>query len=950
MSDAEESEKPFHIEKAKTGRASCKRCKNKCENNEIRIAKMVSNAFGSGLMKQWYHIDCLLDSFKTQRATTKTIETIDDISGWETIGDLDKDLIMEKLEQLPKFNKNSGASIAAGTSNKSDKDAKWTGKNFRENSEDNKFEEFCKICDKLAKESSYLEKTATLNRFFMKGSNGKQFEGNLFLWIKMLLPTADKQIYNLQSKQLIKLFSKLFNVNQSDMAAHLERGDVSESIRVYFEKSKTIRPANKSSLTMNDVDEFLNKLSKLSKEDEQIEHFQKIAGRCTSNDLKMIIRFIKHDIRINAGPKNILAALSKDAYPSYQTSQNLKQVIQKYGDNICDVKMHPKAAKIDKNTVQLMCPISPMLAEACKSVEKAIEKCPAGIYSEIKYDGERLQLHKKGNEFKFFSRNLKPVLEHKTKRLEEFIPQAFPNADDLILDSEIIVVDTTSGELLPFGTLGKHKKTEYQTAEVCLFVFDCLLYNGEDCTKKTMQERRKILEKNMRPIKNHVQLSEYHLIKTSKELSLMIAKVLQKGLEGLVLKNVDGIYEPGKRHWLKIKKDYLFDGKMADSADLVVIGAWFGTGKKGGMLSIFLMGCFDETRNVWKTVTKVHTGLDDAAMEKLQKTLNPLMNRSDPDKRPKWLSCKNALIPDMLAIDPFKMPVFEITGAEFSKSDAHTADGISIRFPRITKQRSDKSASDATSLEELKHLFEASKDGQNLHMLTDGLDDDDIDIKTTLQGSSPKKQKHEDSPKKRKQENSPKEQEQEDDDIDMKPTLQSNNPKTRKQKDILKKPKQDDSPKISKEEDRRKKRKQGDDDIDNKTTAQGNSPKKRKQENVKSENAKKVKSEQSDRLTGKDSDGRNNEYIFKDIVLYVCDDVRALCPEELRYFKKWWGDETTNAKECTHALHKSDSTEETLQSARKKFNPRCRHMNYRWLVDSIQERKLLDIMVYPVTI
>lgn len=68
-------------------------------------------------MKHWYHIDCLLDSFKTQRATTKTIETIDDISGWETIGDLDKDLIMEKLEQLPKFNKNSGASIAAGTSN-----------------------------------------------------------------------------------------------------------------------------------------------------------------------------------------------------------------------------------------------------------------------------------------------------------------------------------------------------------------------------------------------------------------------------------------------------------------------------------------------------------------------------------------------------------------------------------------------------------------------------------------------------------------------------------------------------------------------------------------------------------------------------------------------------------------------------------------------------------------
>lgn len=87
------------------------------------------------------------------------------------------------------------------------------------------------------------------------------------------------------------------------------------------------------------------------------------------------------------------------------------------------------------------------------------------------------------------------------------------------------------------------------------------------------------------------------------------------------MKNIDGTYEPGKRHWLKIKKDYLFDGKMADSADLVVLGAWFGTGKKGGMLSIFLMGCFDENRKMWKTVTKVHTGLDDAAMEKLQVNL-----------------------------------------------------------------------------------------------------------------------------------------------------------------------------------------------------------------------------------------------------------------------------------------------------------------------------------------
>lgn len=66
-----------------------------------------------------------------------------------------------------------------------------------------------------------------------------------------------------------------------------------------------------------------------------------------------------------------------------------------------------------------------------------------------------------------------------------------------------------------------------------------------------------------------------------------------------------------------MKKDYLFDGKMADAADLLVLGAWFGSGKKGGMLSIFLMGCQDTKTKVWKTVTKVHTGFDDNTMDKM---------------------------------------------------------------------------------------------------------------------------------------------------------------------------------------------------------------------------------------------------------------------------------------------------------------------------------------------
>lgn len=236
-----------------------------------------------------------------------------------------------------------------------------------------------------------------------------------------------------------------------------------------------------------------------------------------------------------------------------------------------------------------------------------------------------------------------------------------------------------------------------------------------------MKERKKILEENIKPIKNHVQLSEYQLIKTEKELATMTAKVLKAGLEGLVLKNTNGLYQPGKRGWLKVKKDYLCEGQMADTADLVVLGGWFGTGKKGGMLSIFLMGCYDTRGKLWKTVTKVHSGLDDKEMEDLQDELKDLMERADADVPPRWLNCKKPLIPDFIAKDPSVMPVWEITGAEFSKSDAHTASGISIRFPRITRIRRDKSTKDATNLKELEKLFQTSKDNINVDMLFKGI-------------------------------------------------------------------------------------------------------------------------------------------------------------------------------------------------------------------------------------
>ncbi|XP_015123197.1 DNA ligase 3 isoform X2 [Diachasma alloeum] len=738
--DAVESEKPFAVERAKTGRAKCKKCKCPIDKDAVRIAKLMANPFGDGKMKAWHHVDCIFDVFAKQRATTKRIEDpAEDIDGWDELGDDDQNLIAEKLKEFEdnvpfKAKRHASPSQAEPPKKITKKtptkettapkpSAKLTPSNEKSTSSnrDNSFREFRRICADIANVPAYTDKTAVVRKMWKKGADGSGFKGDIVLWCRMLLPMAGRRIYNLQSKQLIKLFSRILRQDEEAMLEDLEQGDVAETISTFFGSSTAIRRGTKSLLTLQEVNEFLEQFAKMTREDDQVLHFKSIIDRCTPNDLKMIIRLIKHDLRINCGPKHILEAIDADAYRAYQVSNNLEAVVTRFTRKDPEAVAGTSGASSlplkGKIVLSLMTPVLPMLAEACTSVEMAMKKCPNGMLAEVKYDGERVQIHKQGHEFRYFSRALKPVVPHKVSHFQDYIPKAFPDGDDLILDSEILLIDMKTGQPLPFGTLGVHKKAQFQDAQVCIFIFDCMYYNGDVLMNKTMRERREILNKRMTVIPNRVMLSEVEEVTDSNDLAGMIAKVLKIGLEGLVLKDVDSTYEPGKRHWLKVKKDYLFNGAMADSADLVVLGAWYGTGNKGGMMSIFLMGCHDKTRDKWVTVTKVHGGHDDATLERLQDELDMIKIGKDQNLVPNWLIVNKPMVPDFLARDPKIQPVWEITGAEFTNQGVHTAEGISIRFPRVTRIRDDKDWATATSLDELRQLFKKRSDSIDFSLL-----------------------------------------------------------------------------------------------------------------------------------------------------------------------------------------------------------------------------------------
>ncbi|NXY34805.1 DNLI3 ligase, partial [Pomatorhinus ruficollis] len=747
------AEQRYCVDYAKRGTAGCKKCKEKIVKGMVRIGKIVPNPFteSGGDMKEWYHVKCIFEKLDKARATTKKIEDITDLEGWEELQDEEKETINKYISEA---NSKTGGTpkkkvivqaklTATGQLTTKDPPKKFSGFSAKpKNSEDAPansahkaslsaarcdpkhkdclLREFRKLCAMVAEKPSYNVKTQIIQDFLRKGSAGDGFHGDVYLTIKMLLPGVIKIVYNLNDKQIVKLFSRIFNCNQEEMVRDLEQGDVSETIRIFFEQSKTCPPAAKSILTIQEVDEFLIQLSKLTKEDDQQSVLHQISRRCTGNDLKCIIRLIKHDLKMNAGAKHVLDALDPNAYEAFKASRNLQDVVERVLQNQQEAEKVPGLKRTLSVQASLMTPVQPMLVGWGPSWQPGVEQRPPP--GRVRSQGSACAVRAVQGSvfyFSFFFSFPFPKVAH----FKDFIPQAFPGGQSMILDSEVLLIDNKTGKPLPFGTLGVHKKAAFQDANVCLFVFDCIYFNDISLMDRPLCERRKFLHDNMVEIPNRILFSEMKHVTKASDLADMITRVIREGLEGLVLKDLkarmslralpsfaQGNYEPGKRHWLKVKKDYLNEGAMADTADLVVLGAFYGQGSKGGMMSIFLMGCYDPKSEKWCTVTKCSGGHDDATLARLQTELDMVKISKDPSKIPRWLKINKIYYPDFIVPDPKKAPVWEITGAEFSRAEAHTADGISIRFPRCTRIRHDKDWQTATNLQQLKELYQLSKE------------------------------------------------------------------------------------------------------------------------------------------------------------------------------------------------------------------------------------------------
>jgi DNA ligase-1 len=427
----------------------------------------------------------------------------------------------------------------------------------------------------------------------------------------------------------------------------------------------------------------------------------------TSTEVKYAIRIALRKLRLGVGEKTILEAFAETFTNSLE---NKGLIEEKYNIDTDIGSLGETLAKnglngIKRISVSIGRPVLPMLAQRIDSFENLLKKLPPKIAAEEKYDGERVQVHKKGNKVTAFSRRLEDISEQYPDIIEAV--KKGIKANKVVLDGEI--VPYKNGKIGSFQQLMQRRR-KYDVEKyrkeipVTVFFFDILYLNGKSLLNRKYEVRREILEKHVKETKN-LQCARRLVTEDNKKVKEFFEDCIKRGLEGIILKSTadDSVYQAGKRgwFWIKWKKDYTAD--MQDRFDLVVIGSYQGKGRRKKFFGALLCAAYNTNNNTYESFTKVGSGYTDDDFKELKDKLNKYSLKQKPN---------NAIFEKDMKPDIFYEPklVIEVIGAEITKSPSHSAGkkknkkGLALRFPRFIRIRPDKSEKDATTIKEIEEL------------------------------------------------------------------------------------------------------------------------------------------------------------------------------------------------------------------------------------------------------
>ncbi|MEO2265308.1 MAG: ATP-dependent DNA ligase, partial [Nitrosopumilus sp.] len=284
---------------------------------------------------------------------------------------------------------------------------------------------------------------------------------------------------------------------------------------------------------------------------------------------------------------------------------------------------------------------------------------------------------------------------------------------NVILEAEAVAINENTGEFLPFQEL-MHRRRKYKIEKavtqypITINFFDILYYNGKSCLELDYKDRREKLERVVKE-DNFVKYIPMVIVKSKNEIEDFFENSINAGSEGLMLKMLDKPYKAGSRgsHWLKLKREY--QNELGDSLDLVVIGGFFGKGRRTGNYGTLLLATYDEDYDIFTSICKVGTGFSDESLDQLYQILHPKVTIK-----------KNPRINSEMEADVWFEPelVIEVVASEITLSPIHKAAkdkirkgaGLALRFPKFTgKIRIEKISEDASTNDEVITLYKGQK-------------------------------------------------------------------------------------------------------------------------------------------------------------------------------------------------------------------------------------------------
>src|SRR3989344_7503648 len=553
------------------------------------------------------------------------------------------------------------------------------------------------VYEQLASTTKRLEKISILSKFLQTIS--EEDKDVLYLLIGRIYPEYDERRIGISEQLVIKALSKATGTETGKIVQEWkELGDLGKVAKVLTEKKKQSTLASHI-LTTKKVLDNLRKLPGLEGKGTVNKKMSLITELLTSaepTEALYITRTLIGDLRIGLKDATIRDAMTNAFFNGDKAaSESIQKAIDKSNDvaEVFEIAKKGKLKPLNKVLLEVGKPIKAMLAQKAKNIEEGFEAVGKPAAIEYKYDGFRLIIHIKGDKIILFTRRLENV----TKQFPEVVEyvKKYTKGQSFILDSEAVGYNKETKEYTPFQSISQRIRRKYDIEKtqkelpVEVNVFDILYYNGESLLDEPFEKRTKLISKILENHPYKIIHAKQIITGDENSASKFYKEALKSNQEGVMMKNLQSPYNPGSRvgHMLKIKPEQR-------DLDLVITGAEYGTGKRFGWMSSFILSC--KQGKEFLEIGKMGTGIKEKVEEgisflELTEKLTPLIIK----EKGREVSIK----PHIVA---------SITYQEIQHSPNYKS-GYALRFPRLTALRPDKSTEDVATLEEVKEAYEKQK-------------------------------------------------------------------------------------------------------------------------------------------------------------------------------------------------------------------------------------------------